>query len=67
MPVKAGPNDAEGRVLAATIPVSAKPAGAEARKRYVARMVTKAPKIDGKLDERGLGGGAVDGRRSSTR
>jgi hypothetical protein len=50
MTVKAGPHDAEGRVLAATIPVSAKPA-AEARKRYVARMVTKAPKIDGKLDE----------------
>ena len=51
MTVKAGPHDAEGRVLAATIPVSAKPGGAEARKRYVARMVTKAPKIDGKLDE----------------
>ena len=27
MPVKAGPHDAEGRVLAASIPVSAKPAG----------------------------------------
>jgi hypothetical protein len=51
MPVKAGPHDAEGRVLAAAIPVSAKPAAPEARKRYVARMVTKAPKIDGKLDE----------------
>jgi hypothetical protein len=51
MTVKAGPHDAEGRVLAATIPVSAKPATPEARKRYVARMVTKAPKIDGKLDE----------------
>jgi cellulose/xylan binding protein with CBM9 domain len=51
MPIKAGPHDAEGRVLAASIPVSAKPAGSEARKRYVARMVTKAPKIDGKLDE----------------
>jgi hypothetical protein len=51
MPVKAGPHDADGRVLAATVPVSAKPAGGEARKRYVARMVTKAPKIDGKLDD----------------
>jgi hypothetical protein len=51
MAIKAGPHDAEGRVLAATVPVSAKPAGAEARKRYVARMVTKAPKIDGKLDD----------------
>jgi hypothetical protein len=38
-------------VLAATIPVSAKPAMAEPRKRYVARMVTKPPKIDGKLDD----------------
>jgi hypothetical protein len=51
MTVKTGPHDAEGRVLAATIPVSAKPAGSEARKGYVARMVTKAPKIDGKLDD----------------
>ena len=51
MTVKAGPHDAEGRVLAATVPVSTKPAGAEARKRYVARLVTKAPKIDGKLDD----------------
>ena len=51
MPVKAGPHDAEGRVLAATIPVSGKPAAAEERKRYVVRMVTKAPKIDGKLDD----------------
>src|SRR6187551_1166308 len=32
MQVKAGPHDAEGRVLAATIPVSAKPAAPEARK-----------------------------------
>ena len=51
MTIKTGPHDADGRLLAATIPVSAKPAGAEPRKRYVARMVTKAPKIDGKLDE----------------
>jgi hypothetical protein len=49
MPVKAGPHDAEGRVLAAAIPVGVKPP--EARKRYVARLVTKAPKIDGKLDD----------------
>ena len=40
---------------------------AEARKRYVARMATKAPKIDGKLDDAVVDGGAVDGRRSSTR
>jgi hypothetical protein len=50
MPVKAGPHDAEGRVLAATIPVSGKPV-VEERKRYVVRMVSKAPKIDGKLDD----------------
>jgi len=51
MPVKSGPHDGEGRVLAATIPVSSKGATPEPRKRYVARMVTKAPKIDGKLDD----------------
>jgi len=51
MPIKSGPHDNEGRVLAAAIPVSAKPGVAEARKRYVARMVTKPPKIDGKLDD----------------
>jgi hypothetical protein len=51
MPIKAGPHDAEGRVLAATVPVSAKPAAPEQRKRYVARMATKPPKIDGKLDD----------------
>jgi hypothetical protein len=51
MPVRTGPHDAEGRVLAATIPVSATPPAAQVRKRYVARMATKAPKIDGKLDD----------------
>jgi hypothetical protein len=51
MPVRTGPHDGEGRVLAATIPVSGKPAAPEPRKRYVARMVTKPPKIDGKLDD----------------
>lgn len=51
MPVRTGPHDAEGRLLAASVPVSAKPAAPEARKRYVARMVAKPIKIDGKLDE----------------
>jgi hypothetical protein len=51
MPIRTGPHDTEGRVLAATVPVSAKPAVPEQRKRYVARMVTKPLKIDGKLDE----------------
>jgi hypothetical protein len=53
MPVKAGPHDSEGRVLAATIPVNvtAKAPVVQPRKRYVARMITKPIKIDGKLDE----------------
>lgn len=51
MQVKAGPKDAEGRVLAASIPVRAAAPAVEARKRYVARMATKPPKIDGKLDD----------------
>ena len=51
MPIRTGPHDSDGRVLAATVPVSASPAKTEPRKRYIARMVTKAPKIDGKLDE----------------
>src|SRR5580765_3227791 len=51
MTVRSGPHDGENRVLAATVPVGAKPAVPEARKRYVARMVTKPLKIDGKLDE----------------
>jgi hypothetical protein len=48
--VKSGPHDAEKRVVAATIPVkvTAKPV---ARKSYVARKITKAPKLDGKLDD----------------
>src|SRR5215831_16087572 len=51
LPVKAGPHDNEGRVLAATIPVHAVEKTPPPRKRYVARMVAKAPKIDGKLDD----------------
>jgi hypothetical protein len=51
LPVKAGPHDNEGRVLAATIPVHAAEKAPPPRKRYVARMVTKPPKIDGKLDD----------------
>jgi hypothetical protein len=49
MPVKTGPHDSEGRVLAASIPLRA--AVVESRKRYVARMVAKPPKLDGKLDD----------------
>jgi len=55
MPIKSGPHDDSGRVLAATIPVQ-KPAKAEsAGKRYVVRKLDKAAKqplkIDGKLEE----------------
>ncbi|HVZ86800.1 MAG TPA: carbohydrate-binding family 9-like protein [Polyangia bacterium] len=49
MPIRTGPHDAEGRVLAASIPVRS--AATNERRRYVARMVTKPPKIDGKLDD----------------
>jgi hypothetical protein len=50
---KSGPNDGNGRVLAATIPVKRTQAPPPPRKRYVARRVTgHAPiTIDGKLDE----------------
>ena len=51
MSVKAGPHDSDGRVLAASIPIRASTPVAETRKRYVARMAAKAPKIDGKLDD----------------
>jgi hypothetical protein len=53
MPVKSGPHDDTSRVTAATIPVhasQAKPVAAP-RKRYIARMITKPIKLDGKLDD----------------
>ena len=52
MPIKSGPKDDAGRVLAAMIPVnkSAAPA-AIGGKRYVARKITKAIKLDGSLDD----------------
>jgi len=46
---KSGPNDGNGRVLAATIPV--KRQAPPPRKRYVARKATGPISIDGKLDE----------------
>src|SRR3954469_12314714 len=54
LPVKAGPHDNDGRVLAASIPVHAEEKGPPPRKRYVARMLpkgSKPPTIDGKLDD----------------
>jgi hypothetical protein len=51
MPVKSGPADSQGRVLAAALPVHTLPKPEIARKRYVARMVSKPIKIDGKLDD----------------
>lgn len=50
MPIKSGAHDSEGRVLAASIPVRAVNAAAP-RRRYLARLATKAPKLDGKLDD----------------
>ncbi len=52
MPIKSGAHDNEGRVLAATLTVqgAVKPVPPP-RKRYVARMVGKPIKVDGKLDE----------------
>jgi hypothetical protein len=50
MPIKSGPHDSEGRVLAASIPLRAGSV-VESRKHYVARMVAKPPKLDGKLDD----------------
>jgi hypothetical protein len=50
MPVKSGTND-DNRVLAAAVPVKVAPKAEAPRKRYVARMVSKPIKIDGKLDD----------------
>jgi hypothetical protein len=51
LPIKSGPHDADGRVIAATIPVKLGPKPAAPRKSYVARRVSKGPKLDGKLDD----------------
>ena len=52
MPVKSGPKDDAGRVIAATIPVTKLAAPpAAGGKRYVARKTGKPIKLDGKLDE----------------
>jgi hypothetical protein len=56
MPIKAGPNVTvdDGRLLAATIPVTVKAPAAVAKvppKRYVVRKTSKPIKLDGKLDE----------------
>jgi hypothetical protein len=50
LPIKSGAHDAEGRVIAAAIPVKVTPK-LVARKTYVARKIAKGPKIDGKLDD----------------
>jgi Carbohydrate family 9 binding domain-like len=53
MAIKSGAHDADGRVLAATLVVQGAVAKAVAapRKRYVARMISKPIKVDGKLDD----------------
>lgn len=50
MAVRSGPKDAEGRILAAAIPVTGAAKPPEAKK-YLATKVTKPIKLDGKLDE----------------
>jgi hypothetical protein len=49
--VKTGAHDNVNRVIAATIPVKVGAKPPVARKSYVARRITKAPKLDGKLDD----------------
>jgi hypothetical protein len=55
MKVTSGPSDGQDRVLLVKLPVKHAPgqsaAPAAGRKRYVARKVKTAPKIDGKLDD----------------
>jgi hypothetical protein len=51
MNIKSGPKDSTGRLLAASIPVVNKAAPVAASKKYQVRKVTKALKIDGKLDD----------------
>ena len=52
LPIKVGPHDVDGRVAAATLPVQVSPQKTVvARKRYVARMIAKPIKVDGKLDD----------------
>jgi hypothetical protein len=51
MPIKSGPKDDGGRLLAATIPVQTTVAPPVPAKRYVVHKTRKPLKIDGKLDE----------------
>jgi hypothetical protein len=51
MKVVKGPQDDEGRVLAATLPVEVKPIAAAKPRRLVAIKTEKPVKIDGKLDD----------------
>ncbi|HEY2903211.1 MAG TPA: carbohydrate-binding family 9-like protein [Polyangia bacterium] len=51
MPLKSGPNDGDNRILAATVPVKVAPKAEAPRKRYIARMIAKPIKVDGKLDD----------------
>jgi hypothetical protein len=50
LPVKSGPSDEVGRVVAAKVPVKGKAAPPPA-KRYLARKAPKPIKVDGKLDD----------------
>jgi hypothetical protein len=51
MPIKAGPKDDQGRVLAFNVAVKGAAPAAVALKKYIVRKTPKAVKLDGKLDE----------------
>lgn len=51
LPIKSGPSDGAGRVLAATVPVQKSARPVTPRKRYAVRKTDKPIKLDGKLDE----------------
>jgi hypothetical protein len=51
MPIKSGPKDDQGRVLAFSVPVKGAQPAAVAMKRYLVHKTLKPIKLDGKLDE----------------
>jgi hypothetical protein len=51
LPIKSGPKDEGGRLLAATIPVQRTTPAPSPAKRYLVRKIAKPLKLDGKLDE----------------
>src|SRR3954469_3749079 len=51
MPIKSGPKDDQGRVLAFSVPVKGAQPAVVAMKRYLVHKTPKPIKLDGKLDE----------------